>query len=87
MHDCTPGRVEWKFDGGRGALLCGKCRIIVGYLPILPAPLPLEDLDRIIAHLITDGTRQGLLHADTLNKALGRSARRRAAQEAGDASL
>ena len=47
--------------------------------------LPLETLDEIMAHLLSDGTRDGLIYADTLNQAFGRSARRRAASvEAGE---
>ena len=42
--------------------------------------LPLETLDAIVEHLMADGTRAGLIHANTLNQAFGRSARRRAAQ-------
>ena len=30
-HTCEPGEVIWKFDGGRGALLCPTCSRIVGY--------------------------------------------------------
>lgn len=31
-HTCEPGEVIWKFDGGRGALLCRHCYRIVGYM-------------------------------------------------------
>lgn len=30
-HTCEPGEVIWKFDDGRGALLCPTCSRIVGY--------------------------------------------------------
>lgn len=43
--------------------------------------LPLNDLDRILRHLMADGTREGLLCADLLNSRMGRSARRRALTE------
>lgn len=35
-HTCEPGEVIWKFDGGRGALLCSNCRTIVGYMKTPP---------------------------------------------------
>lgn len=35
-HFCPPGDVDWKFDGGRGALLCGNCQRIVGYMKTPP---------------------------------------------------
>lgn len=38
--------------------------------------LPLSTLDSILAHLMSDGTRNGLTHSDTLNRTFGRSARR-----------
>ena len=45
------------------------------------AELKLEDVQWIVNHLIHDGTRDGILMGDLLNKALGASARRRAAEE------
>ena len=40
--------------------------------------LPLDTLDAIVGHLMRDGSREGLIHANALNAAFGRSARRRA---------
>ena len=44
-------------------------------------PLTLERTQTIVNHLIHDGTTQGLLLGDELNKAMGESARRRAERE------
>lgn len=41
-------------------------------------PLSLPDTQRIVDHLINDGTRNGLMLGDLLNKAMGASARLRA---------
>ena len=45
--------------------------------------MSMEDLDPIIEHLITDGTRMGLIHGDNLNRQMGRSARRAALKVTG----
>lgn len=45
-------------------------------------PLSLQDTQRIVEHLMRDGTRQGLILADRLNSAMGAGARRRAEREA-----
>ncbi len=40
--------------------------------------LTLEESDKIVSHLFADGTRDGLILADLINKHFGWSARRRA---------
>ena len=42
-------------------------------------PLTLEQVHAIVDYLLGDGSRDGLIHGDTLNRAMGASARRRAA--------
>lgn len=43
------GELRWKFDGGRGAMLCEKCDAIVGYITPKPTVKPsVEDVARII---------------------------------------
>ena len=42
-------------------------------------PLTLEQVHTIVDYLLGDGSRDGLIHGDTLNRAMGASARRRAA--------
>lgn len=32
-HTCRPAEVDVKFDGGRMALLCARCRKVIGYMP------------------------------------------------------
>lgn len=44
-------------------------------------PLELEQVQSIVKHLFEDGTREGLLYGDALNKAMGASARRRAGEQ------
>lgn len=39
-HDCPPDVVVIKFDGGRRAILCDECRLIIGYLPPGWGPRP-----------------------------------------------
>ena len=41
-------------------------------------PLSLEDTQEIVAHLLNDGSREGLILGDRLNTAMGASARRMA---------
>ena len=45
-------------------------------------PLTLDRVQDIVEHLIMDGTRDGLLLGDELNRAMGASARRRLARDA-----
>ncbi|TXH09347.1 MAG: hypothetical protein E6R04_08325 [Spirochaetes bacterium] len=45
--------------------------------------MPLDRVQTIVEHLIMDGSRMGLILGDELNVAMGASARRRAAREAG----
>lgn len=40
--------------------------------------LTLDELDRVVRHLFADGTRDGLILGDLINKRFGQSARRRA---------
>jgi ABC-type nickel/cobalt efflux system permease component RcnA len=44
-------------------------------------PLPLDRVQDIVEHLITDGSRDGIILGDELNVAMGASARRRAKRE------
>ena len=46
--------------------------------------MPLDRVQAIVEHLITDGTRDGLILGDELNRAMGASARRRAERAAAD---
>lgn len=41
-------------------------------------PLTLDRVQVIVEHLLNDGTREGLILGDELNRAMGASARRRA---------
>lgn len=50
-------------------------------------PLPLDRVQAIVEHLLMDGTRDGLILGDELNRAMGASARRRAEREAEDTDL
>jgi hypothetical protein len=45
--------------------------------------MPLDRVNVIVEHLIMDGSREGIILGDELNVAMGASARRRAAREAG----
>ena len=47
-------------------------------------PLTLEQVHAIVDYLLGDGSRDGLIHGDTLNRAMGASARRRAALATGE---
>ena len=42
-------------------------------------PISLHETQQIVGHLMTQGTREGLILSDLLNKKMGASARRRAA--------
>jgi hypothetical protein len=44
-------------------------------------PLPLDRVQAIVEHLLTDGSRDGIILGDELNTAMGASARRRAERE------
>lgn len=44
-------------------------------------PLSLDRVNAIVEHLLSDGSREGLILADELNVAMGASARRRAERE------
>lgn len=48
--------------------------------------LTLEESDRLVEHLLNDGTRDGLFLSDLVNTRFGRSARRRAAAIRGEKS-
>lgn len=43
-------------------------------------PMSLEDVQRIVQHLLSDGTQDGLILGNLLNTAMGASARRRRAR-------
>ena len=78
------GAYEFSPGDGKGSpeeYLPGFDRWLAAHdVEVMANAIPLKDLNRVVDHLMSDGTREGLFLANDLNTRFGASARRRAAQ-------